>query len=62
MQPSIGRIVHFKFHGDTAALIVNINEDSSVDLQVFHQNGSTEFVQKVIQGSEFGQWNWPTRV
>lgn len=71
MKPSVGRIVHFNFDfkhtGEetsvfNAALIVAVNEDGTVNLQVFYPDGKIEFLSNIQQGDAFEQWNWPQRV
>lgn len=62
MKPSIGRIVHFQFDGLAhAALVIGINEDETVDLQVFYRDGETEHVTNIPQGDVSETWNWPPR-
>ena len=66
--PSVGRVVHYFSYGTPngeyksearAAIVTAIhNEDFTVDICVMNPTGLS-FNQKVKQGNEPGQWNWP---
>lgn len=76
MTPSIGRIVHYQRRNlaftegvegsivPEAALIVQVHNESLVNLQIFSGNGSTEFKTSVRLGDEgeANTWIWPPRV
>lgn len=74
-KPSIGRIVHVKWHGETLpAIITHVHSDTCVSVTVF---GATYYVQGVrhtwpaLAGSSLSYdeklaihetWAWPPRV
>ncbi|MGG1672899.1 hypothetical protein ACIFOE_20125 [Paenibacillus sp. NRS-1783] len=63
MKPSIGRVVHYKDElTSNAALVIDVHDDETVDLQVFYSDGDICHSTNVKQGDESGQWNWPPRV
>lgn len=64
MQPSQGRVVHYKEMDATfAAKVVLVNEDGTVNLAVYAHDGTTIVGrQNVQQGDDDLQWQWPPRV
>jgi len=63
MLPSVGRIVHYVSNqGAAAALVIRVENETTVDLQVFRPDGEIRRVTYVEQGGGLGQWNWPPRV
>lgn len=76
MIPTIGRIVYYKSYGtpggeypsvDRAAIVTQVYPNVSeldqghmVDLCVLNPTGMF-FNQKVTQGPNAGQWDWPVR-
>lgn len=65
-KPTIGRIVHFKTEeGDVlAAVIVGVNEDKTVNLNVFTNNDVSQPViriKNIEQGEGEKKWSWPPR-
>ncbi|MET3831013.1 hypothetical protein ABIC86_002479 [Paenibacillus sp. DS2363] len=66
MQPTLGRIVHFKdSEGRTlAAVVVYVNPDTEgmVNLGVWNEYGKQFNAVNVRQGDGLEQWSWPPRV
>lgn len=65
MQPSIGRIVHYRDeegHGKTYAAVITGVFDGVVNLVVWNEFGHQSTALNVRQGEEPGEWNWPPRV
>lgn len=70
MEPTIGRIVHYRAtNRDTeplAAIILSVHDDTTVDLNIFRA-GNLEFARNKSMAesyakAEAGQWAWPERV
>lgn len=66
MNPTVGRIVHyFSDENDLtpqAAIVVKVNNDNTVNLQVFSSSSSrTYIVQNVAEAitSTYKRWTWP---
>jgi hypothetical protein len=66
MNPTVGRVVYYKSYGtpggeypsvDRAAIITAVHNATCVDLCVMNPTGLF-FNQKVVQGSNGGQWDW----
>lgn len=57
LQPSLGRIVLFKYSGglQVPAVITALNEDGTINLFVFDSTGSLYNIQ---YGEADGQWDW----
>lgn len=70
MDPSIGRIVHYKSYGTPngefpsvprAAIITAVHDATTVDLCVMNPE-RLFFNHRVLLGDEPGQWSWPPRI
>jgi len=71
MKPTIGRIVHFEdgAYGTCAALITNVDDESSVTLALFRKYPPIEDQEPVVyvkaeysDTPEIGHWSWPPRI
>lgn len=58
-KPSIGRIVNFNVLHNIVfpAIIVRVHNETCVDLEVFGLSSKQQT--SIVQGKEYGQWNWP---
>ena len=70
MNPSVGRIVHYRTRGSAdgvyppacfAAIVTNVRESGAADMVAFGPQG-LRFELDVPQGDEIGAWHWPERV
>jgi hypothetical protein len=66
MAPTVGRIVHydsplFEEEKILPAMIIDVHNETCVNLQVFNGTGST-FETSVFMGDSKGQWHWPPKV
>lgn len=62
-RPTIGRIVHFTESGaDLAAIIVNVNDDETINLLVFSKEGAMFPRTNRRLGPNEQQWRWPARL
>lgn len=67
MKPTVTRLVHYHHEGlePLAALIVKVNEDDTVNLTVFGEQGGffgTIIGCKYSEKPENGCWSWPPKV
>ena len=63
MKPTIGRIVHY-YNGPKprAAIVINVHNDTWVDLSVFDRSGGVSLCTDVEEGPNSGRyWVWPPK-
>jgi hypothetical protein len=67
MNPSIGRIVHFRVTDNRTnggadiapAIVTAVHGPQSVNLAVFHNAPGASFHEAVPFGTDPGHWHWP---